>query len=99
MQSAVSPTAKSNERCCGPRNSWWRGRNSSRPSNRNSHHLEPSTHQQLSRADESPRRQVFREALQIGSVETFPERDIRRVHLHPNQIIHTHIRLAEHRLE
>src|SRR5579864_9154461 len=99
MQSAGSPTVKSSEPCCGLRNSWSQERNSSGSFYRHSQHLEPPAFQQLPRTDKSPRRQLFREALQIGSIKTFPERNIRRVHLHPDQIIHGHIRLAENRLE
>src|ERR1700674_298462 len=99
MRSAVSPIARSSEPCCGLPSSWWQETSNSGSSNRHSQHLEPSTLQQLPRTDKSPARKPFREALQIGSVETLPKRDLGRVHLHPDQIIHTHIRLSEHRLE
>src|SRR3981081_235827 len=99
MQYAASPIAKSSELCCGPRNSWWQEKNRSRPSDSDAQHFEPYRVQQLPGADESPRRQFFREALEISSIETFPKRNVRRIDLHPNQIIHTHIRLAENCLE
>src|ERR1700686_1288223 len=99
MRSAVSPIARSSEPCCGPRNSWWQEKSSSRGLDRHSQHLEPSAFQQRPRTDKRARWQLLRETFQIGSIEMFPERNIGRVHLHPDQIIHTHTRLAEHSLE
>src|ERR1700680_313776 len=99
MRSAVSPIARSSELCCGLPNSWWQETSSSGSSNCHAQHLEPSSFQQRPRTDKRARWQLLRETFQIQHIETLPKRDIGRVHLHPDQIIHTHIRLAQHGFE
>src|SRR5208337_4792594 len=100
--SARFPTRSSNGRCSGRRSSWWREKNSASPLlalHCNPQHLETRLSQQRTRSHERACGKLPREQLHIGGVEPIPQRNIRRIDLHPYQVVHGHAGLAENGLE